>query len=270
MDNIQKLKETILKEYPRLTESDSFSFECGFHLECFNKCCADVNIFLTPYDVLRLRSALEMSSAEFLRKHTIIPFDKNQKFPVPLLLMSDSDDKICSFVDPDKGCTVYTDRPWPCRMYPLGMASPGDEADNASEPFYFIMKEDVCLGLGKPKEWTVSEWMQDQGIPKYAEFGELFKEVTLHKRAGGSWKPSAKQVEMYWMALYDIDQFRNFIFKSTFLKRFVVPDDEIDKIRESDEELLRFGFRWIKMALFGDRTVEIRPETEQKFRQTTE
>ncbi len=270
MDNIQKLKETILKEYPRLTESDRFSFECGFHLECFNKCCADVNIFLTPYDVLRLRKALKMSSAEFLGKHTIIPFDKNQKFPVPLLLMSETEEKVCSFVDPEKGCTVYGSRPWPCRMYPLGMASPGDDAGENNKEFYFIMKEDVCLGIGRPKEWTVSEWIEDQGIREYSEFGELFKEVTLHKVAAGDWKPSAKQVEMYWMTLYDLDQFRNFVFESTFLQRFIVSEDDQQKLRNDDEELLKFGFKWIKMSLFGERTVDIRPDTEQKFRKTTE
>ncbi len=269
MNNIQKLKETILKEYPRLKVTDRFRFECGPHLACFNKCCADVNIFLTPYDVLRMRKALKMGSAEFLGRYTIVPFDKNQLFPVPLLLMDEDAGKICPFVDPERGCTIYPDRPWPCRMYPLGMASPSETAATGSETFYFILKEDVCDGFGSDREWTISEWLEDQGITPYDEFGRLFKEVTLHPKTGSGWKPNEKQVEMYWMALYDIDRFRSFIFDSTFLERFDVPPEEAVGLKEDDEALLKFGFRWVRMALFGERTVPIKPEEERRILETT-
>ena len=270
MDDIQKLKETILKEYPRLGENDSFHFECGPHLECFNKCCADVNIFLTPYDVLRMKNTLNMTSAEFLGKHTLVPFDKNQNLPVPLLLMKETAEKECPFVDAEKGCTIYSDRPWPCRMYPIGLASPGEAADAESVPFYFIMREDVCRGLEKSREWTISGWLEDQGILRYNEFGDLFKDVTLHKAFAGGWKPNPKHIEMYWMALYDLDRFREFILNSTFLDRFNIEKTSLDKLRDDDEELLRFGFKWVKMALFGERTIPIRTEAEEKFRSSSE
>ncbi|MFH0764866.1 MAG: YkgJ family cysteine cluster protein [Calditrichota bacterium] len=266
MDNLTKLKEAILKEYPRLTENDRFSFECGPHLECFNACCADVNIFLTPYDVLRLRRALGLGSTEFLARHTIIPFDKNQKLPVPLLLMNDSAKKECSFVDADKGCTIYADRPWPCRMYPLGMASPGEFAEPGLEPFYFIMRDDVCGGLARTREWTVREWLEDQGIPAYEEFGELFKGVTLHQALGKGWTPNEKQIDLYWISLYDLDTFRRFIFESSFLDRFILDEATIKSLQNDDEALLRFGFNWVKMALFGERTIPIRSEAEAKIR----
>jgi len=53
MDSIQNLKEEIMKEYPRLTRDDTFTFACHPGVSCFNQCCRDVNIFLTPYDIIR-------------------------------------------------------------------------------------------------------------------------------------------------------------------------------------------------------------------------
>jgi uncharacterized protein len=37
------------------TWDDQFKFSCHKGLACHNTCCRDVNIFLTPYDVLRMR-----------------------------------------------------------------------------------------------------------------------------------------------------------------------------------------------------------------------
>lgn len=262
MDALKNLKETILKEYPRLTERDGFAFECGPHLECFNRCCADVNIFLTPYDVLRMRRAISLGSAEFLARYTLIPFDKTQHLPTPLMKMNDEPPKRCHFVDLQKGCTIYGDRPWPCRMYPLGMASPGESAGDEGKPFFFMMQEDICKGIGKPRVWTVEEWMSDQGVEEYAEFGELFKEVTLHPALLKGKTLTPQQIDMYWTSLYDLDKFREFIFGSSFLRRFEIPDSEAEALREDDEALLKFGFKWVRFALFGDKTVNIRAAAE--------
>jgi len=260
MDALENLKETILKEYPRLTGKDKFCFECGKNLSCFNRCCADVNIFLTPYDVLRMRTAVGLGSAEFLAQYTLVPFDKSQHLPTPLLCMSDSEEKQCRFVDPVNGCTIYGDRPWPCRMYPLGKASPGELAGDDSQPFYFVMKEDVCKGHERTRQWTVDGWEEDQGVAEYAEFGELFKEITLHPALAKGVTISPQQIEMYWIALYDLDKFRDFIFNSSFLRRFDLTGENLEALRADDTALLRFGFKWVRLALFGEKTVTILPE----------
>ena len=49
-----------------LTSEDDFRFECRPGLECFTRCCRDITIFLTPYDVLRMKNALNISSGDFL------------------------------------------------------------------------------------------------------------------------------------------------------------------------------------------------------------
>lgn len=62
--------ESIIRDYPRLTLEDSFSFQCCQSLECFTRCCNDVTIVLTPYDVIRMKQALHVDSSEFLEKYT--------------------------------------------------------------------------------------------------------------------------------------------------------------------------------------------------------
>ena len=57
-DPTQQLQEKILEDYPRLGPDDTFQFACHPGVSCFNRCCGDVNIFLSPYDVLRLKTGL--------------------------------------------------------------------------------------------------------------------------------------------------------------------------------------------------------------------
>ncbi len=61
-------REKILKGYERMGLDNCFKFSCHRDIPCFNKCCGNVNIFLTPYDVLRMKNRLKMESGEFLEK----------------------------------------------------------------------------------------------------------------------------------------------------------------------------------------------------------
>jgi hypothetical protein len=94
----------------------------------------------------------------------------------------------------------------------------------------------------------------------YDEFGRLFKEITLHEWFASGRKLTPEKMEIFYMAAYDLDSFRNFVFNSSFLRRFEVDEDLLARIREDDEQLLRFAFQWLKFALFGEPTLKIRPE----------
>ena len=80
-DQLDKLKEKIVGDYPRLGPDDTFQFGCHPGVSCFNQCCGDVNIFLSPYDVLRMKKRLEITSTEFLEKYTFLPVQKDMKTP---------------------------------------------------------------------------------------------------------------------------------------------------------------------------------------------
>jgi hypothetical protein len=62
-----------------------------------------------------------------------------------------------------------------------------------------------------------------------------------------------KIYQMTFMALYNMDKFREFVFKSSFLDRFVIDDVSIEKLKRSDVELLKFAFDWIKFGIFGQK-----------------
>jgi hypothetical protein len=173
--------------------------------------------------------------------------------------MNDNEKKNCPFVSAD-GCQVYEDRPWACRMYPLGLASPGEGSEDLDKEFYFLLQETVCEGHKEPMKWTVEKWLSDQGIDEYNRMGEEFKKLTTHKyfREGNQLSP--EKVEMFFMVCYNLDEFRDFVFNSSFLKKFLVDNQTKERIREDDIELLRFGLKWLRFSLFGEETMSIRPE----------
>ena len=262
----EQLQERVLADYPRLGADDRFRFGCHPGVSCFNCCCRDVNIFLSPYDVLRLKRRLGITSGEFLDRYTLTPVQKDMRTPVVVLRMLDNPEKTCPLLGA-AGCTVYPDRPWPCRMYPLGLAAQKDTPDGwRGERFYFLLKEADCRGFDEPREWTVREWLDDQGMDAYDEWGEAFKELTLHPffEDGGTLSP--QKLHMFFTACYDLDRFREFVFGSTLLQRFDVDEDFVHEMRADDEALLRFAFLWVRFSLFGEPTVKARPEVLEAFR----
>ena len=265
-DPREQLQEKIIADYPRLGPDDAFKFACHPGVSCFNKCCGDVNIFLSPYDVLRMKKRLGMTSTDFLDEYAILPVQKDMKTPVVMLRMNDDEAKTCPFLK-DEGCGIYSDRPWPCRMYPLGLASQKDTPDGwRGDRFYFLLQEDVCQGFGEPLEWTVRQWFEDQAIEEYDEWGEAFKELTLHKffEDGGTLSP--EKMHMFFTSCYDQDKFRTFVFDSTLLQRFEVDEDFVEEMRYDEEGLLRFAFLWLRFSLFGENTMKVKEEVAEAFK----
>ncbi|MBW2251758.1 MAG: hypothetical protein JRF60_14315 [Deltaproteobacteria bacterium] len=61
------------------------------------------------------------------------------------------------------------------------------------------------------------------------------------------------------MATYNIDRFSDFVFNSSFLKRYKVKSALLKKIKTDDTQLMKFGFEWVKLFVWGIRTKNIRP-----------
>ena len=256
--------EGILKNQARMTPDDQFTFSCGLNLDCFTQCCHDISIVLTPYDILRLKKALKMDSTEFLEKHTLPLFSPQQKFPLTILRM-DPETKKCPFVT-EKGCQVYTDRPWACRMYPLGVAKPKNPTP-ADQPFYFVLHEELCHGHGQGKIHSVRGWVAEQGIEEYEMMGASFQELVLHDFWNHESSLTPQQAEMFSLACYDLDRFRRFVFESRFLELFEIDEVRVESLRSDDEELLEFALLWLRFSLFGEKTMKIRREVVEARKQ---
>ncbi|MBW2096105.1 MAG: YkgJ family cysteine cluster protein [Deltaproteobacteria bacterium] len=236
----------------RMDGDHVFQFSCSPGLSCFTQCCQDVTIVLTPYDVVRMKNALEITADEFLDKYALILSKEKKLIPLVLLKM-DEQDKKCPFVTKD-GCSIYEDRPWPCRMFPLDMNDDGT--------FRIIADRARCLGLSSSEKWPIGEWLIDQGIAIYEQMNDLFAQVTTPLQATDLDIDNPKIYQMTFMALYNLDKFRDFVFKSTFLDKFEVDQTTIEKIKRSDIELLKFSFDWVKFGIFGQKTFIVKQEPE--------
>jgi len=261
MSTLQPDLPEVVKKNRNLAAGETFRFGCHPGVSCFNRCCADVNILLTPVDVLTLARRTGLSTREFLDRHALVPITKQLHLPVVMLRMGPEPDKRCPFSTP-AGCGVYEDRPWACRMYPVGMAIPPARAGVEPEPVYFLFEDDFCQGRAEPAEWTVESWRADQGVPAREALETGFREIVSHPYFIGGRTLDPKRMEMFFMACYDLDSFRDFVFGTSFLHRFVLDAGEVERLRSDDAALLAFAFRWLRFALFGEPTMTVRSETK--------
>jgi len=257
--------EKILKDCPRLGLDDRFSFQCGSQLSCFGKCCHDVSIVLTPYDALRMKRGLGIDSSEFLEQYTLRLQNAEQKFPVVILKMQDeaqNPSKPCQFLS-ERGCGIYRDRPWACRMYPLGVAEPQNPSPQ-NQRFHFLIQENICQGHDLGASLSVREWIECQGIEEFEAMSTGFKELTLHDFWNGKRALTPAQADMFYMACYDLDRFRRFVFETRFLQLFEIDEARVEALRTDDQELLDFGMQWLRFSIFGEKSIRLRPGASER------
>ena len=92
-----------------LTPNSEFRFHCHPEIACFNACCKSIDITLTPYDIVRLKGRLELSSRDFVAQFTV-PFEMDGHGMPGLKLVTKSGTTECVFLT-DAGCSVYPERP---------------------------------------------------------------------------------------------------------------------------------------------------------------
>ncbi|MEW6442156.1 MAG: YkgJ family cysteine cluster protein [bacterium] len=236
---------------PLLKPSSRVKFECRPGLPCFTACCQDVNIFLSSYDILRLKNRLQVTSGDFLERYTKTLLSPSGAIPLVQLKMQESD-KRCPFVTPE-GCTVYSDRPWACRMYPIDRTDAGGE-------YFFIAENEVCRGRNEPKEWAIEDWLTDQGVEPYEEMDDRFSIVTRNPRLMKEKLQDPRMQKMFWMAFYDLDTFRRFVYESRFLQTFEVEPEMVELARKDDMALLHLALRWLQFGLVCADVLPIREE----------
>jgi Fe-S-cluster containining protein len=261
---MQKSTHTARIDPVRLGPDSKFKFKCHPGIKCFTQCCRGINIVLTPYDIIRLKKRLGLSSDEFLALYTEPQLLEKTGLPVVTLKLletegADADRKACPFVKED-GCLIYEDRPTTCRYYPLGVAALSHKEDADGNEFYFFVNEPHCLGFEEDKTWTISEWRKDQGVDIHDRINAEWTDLVVRKR---SFPPDMQFTEqtkqMFFLASYNIDRFREFVFKSSFLNRYEIEPATVEKIRNDEIALLEFGLKWLKWLLFKEGKFKLKP-----------
>ncbi len=243
----------------KMTPESRFKFRCHPGVPCFTECCGKTTIILTPYDILRLKARLGINSGDFLERYT--RREEHDKSGLPLVVMDmPRYHGKCPFVRPVTGCLVYSDRPATCRYYPVGQGIMVTE--DGLDEFYFLVREPHCKGFEAEDEWNVDTWKKDQGADYYDEMNKEWKAMMLRRSSVGKPDISEKEQNLFYMVMYDLDQFRRFVFKSRFLSVFQVDDDTQQRIYEDDLELLRFGYKYLKMVfkISGDKDLTLSPQ----------
>ncbi len=243
----------------KLTPESRFRFRCHPGVPCFTACCGKTTLILTPYDILRLKQRLGINSMEFLERYT--RRDVHDKSGLPLVIMDmPRYEGICPFVRQVEGCLVYSDRPATCRYYPVGQGSVVTE--EGLDEFYFLVSEEHCKGFEEDTEWTVGTWKRDQGADYYDDMNREWKAMMLRRSSQGKPDIDDKTANLFYMVMYDLDQFRRFIFTSRFLNVFKVDEDIQQRIYDDDLELLNFGYQYLKMVLNIEDTMELQESPE--------
>ncbi len=230
-------------------------FSCKPAVPCFTKCCRNVNIFLGPYDIVRLRKRLGISSGEFLERYTLTLIPEATGFPLVILKMEEEKEKACPLLGPG-GCTVYEDRPWSCRMFPL---------DRAEQDGYYrlVAPRELCLGLEEPSESTVGEYLEGQGVAEYERVEARLSRVGPSPVLLREGIKNSRIQSMCRMAMYDPDSFRRFVLESRFLQIFHVERELVEVLPTDDVALLELGQRWLRFGLVAGESMKIREELVQ-------
>lgn len=217
---------------------DTFYFSCDPELDCFTQCCQDVNILLTPFEIVQLKQRLGLSSTEFLDAYTKTLIAPETALPAVQLKMDEHDRRRCYFVS-EQGCGVYDDRPWSCRMYPL------DHRDGG-EGYTATVDSTRCLGLNAEKIWELQGWFRDQGLGPYNNWNQRFAELTADQRLTTWRKEYPGGFQIFHLACYDLDRFRDLVFKENLYEMLIQPQVDPEKLRTNDLSLLDFAFVWLK------------------------
>jgi Fe-S-cluster containining protein len=237
----------------QLGPGETFRFACHAKVPCFTDCCRDLELALTPYDVLRLKKALKMHSHVFLDRYVIVEQEEHETFPRLYLTMVDDGRASCPFVT-QAGCTVYANRPGACRTYPLGRAVSRNRHGECAE-FYVLLSESHCCGhhAASAKAFTVGTWTADQGLAPYNGANDAVLPLLQHEQVRQGRKLTPREKELFLVALYDQDVFRDFLQRPDFSGPRPASPEELAVLLADDTGLLHFAVRWLEHELFGEK-----------------
>ncbi|MBI5108340.1 MAG: YkgJ family cysteine cluster protein [Rhodocyclales bacterium] len=247
-----------------VAETHVIEFSCHKGIGCWNACCSNIDISLTPYDVLRMKTRLGITSTEFLKDYTV-PYEMEKDGIAGIKFRPIEGGSACRFMKPE-GCDIYSDRPTACRYYPVALLSMRKQDEYVDRDSYAIVKEDHCKGHEVNRRITIADYRQEQGLEQYDELARGWRQLVLKKKSSGPTigKPSLRSRQLFFMACYDIDRFREFVFAESFAKLFELTPEERESFATDDAALLQFAFRFLRQVMFGEESIALNAEAAQE------
>ncbi|MFH1871203.1 MAG: YkgJ family cysteine cluster protein [Pseudomonadota bacterium] len=247
-----------------VAETHVIEFSCHKGIGCWNACCSNIDISLTPYDVLRMKTRLGITSTEFLKDYTV-PYEMEKDGIAGIKFRPIEGGSACRFMKPE-GCDIYTDRPTACRYYPVALLSMRKQDEYVDRDSYAIVKEDHCKGHEVNRPITIADYRKEQGLEEYDELARGWRQLVLKKKSSGPsiGKPSLRSRQLFFMACYDIDRFREFVSAESFATLFDLPQEEKEVLLKDDVALLQFAFRFLRQVMFGEESIALNTEAAQE------
>lgn len=237
------------RQVRRLAPSETFCFACHAEVPCFTECCRQLDLVLTPYDILRLKKNLGLTSDQFLERYVIIERGEDSAFPLVFLAMVDDGRASCPFVGAE-GCKVYRDRPGACRLYPVGRGA-SRLVDGSMEERFVLLEEPHCQGFRQPVHLTVSSWSADQQLQPYISHNDMLTSILQHPKIKGGMVPTQKQLDTYLLALYNLDRYRPLALAGEIGEYAAEEGFSPKDLASSDDRLLHFAIVWLRRQLFS-------------------
>lgn len=140
-----------------MDRSSHFSYQC----QACCRCCHNKLIQLNPYEIARLARHLGISTGEFIA--TYMSADK------PYLLFPEN--TACVFLG-EQGCTVHSDRPLVCRLYPLGrhLSGAGEESFSRMQP---QAGSEGIYG----EDGTVEDFLNNQQVAEFMQAADRYLQL---------------------------------------------------------------------------------------------
>ena len=238
-------------------------FSCHKGIACWNACCSNIDISLTPYDIIRLKRRLGITSTELLKEYTV-PYEMEKDGIAGVKFRPVENGTACRFMRPE-GCAVYEDRPTACRYYPVALLSMRKQDEFTDTESYAIVKEEHCQGHAEHRRLAIADYRKEQGVEEYDELARGWRQLVLKKKSAGPsvGAPSLKSRQLFFMACYDIDTFHDFVESEAFGKLFKLSADEKAMLMADDVDLMQFAFRFLKQVLFGEQSIELDPAARE-------
>lgn len=235
------------ENFHQVEKNQPFCFACHPGVPCFTGCCRELDLALTPYDVLRLKNRLQLHSGDFLEQYVIIEWDERLVFPQCYLTMVDDGRASCVFVT-SEGCKVYDDRPSACRAYPVGRGLSRKDGDE----HFVLVKEDHCQGFNEQTSHTPLRYLREQGFTEYSRFDDAIMSILQHDKVQHGFRPDRQLLDQFILALYNLDLFRQEMSDGRIALHRPLQPAELQGLAGDDEQLLLLAVNWLKQEFFGE------------------
>jgi hypothetical protein len=201
---------------------------------------------LSPYDLLRLKTCLGITSGEFLQRYARQEIEPQSNLPLVFIDPFRTDEPGCPLLGP-QGCTVYAHRPAACRLFPITMGS--RLTPSGVEDYYFCRTLTYCRGFDTDVQWTLASWMASQGFAEYNQGRRPWIEVLLKIGLEPPLEIDARVQDLFATLAYDFDRFRRLVSEPAFLEAYRVDPRESALLQTDDLALLNFIYRLLPAVL---------------------